>query len=83
MTDAQAKTIAFIRQRGGEVSAGEIPTYRYRSVDLLVRDGLLEYITCGSCVGCQFGKRYNEAWHCDTLRVRYIGNKESGVHSVK
>jgi hypothetical protein len=75
MTDSQAKLIAFIRQRGGEVRGIDIPTYRHRSVDPMVRAGLLKAIACGECLGCKCSMwDYRvEYWHCHDLRIRYDG----------
>lgn len=73
MTNSQNKLIALLRQNGGEMESHKIPTFRYRSVVVLVREGFVKRVTCGICSGCEFGKRYNEDWHCERERLKYLG----------
>lgn len=58
MTDAQAKTLQLIRQNGGQMLSGKIPTYRYRSIPILVREGFVKIVNCGVCDPCKLNRGY-------------------------
>jgi len=72
MTTSQAKLISMIRSAGGEIEAWQIPTFRYRSVEPLIRAGFLRRVNCGECLGCQFGKEHHEDWHCEKTRIKVV-----------
>jgi hypothetical protein len=72
MTLSQQKLIALIRSRGGDVAWNEISTFRWRSVEPLIRAGFLRRISCGTCLGCEFGKRHGEDWHCEKQHIRLV-----------